>query len=378
MTGPVGSAGRAWKGSRRSGRRGARTLWSTGENFKIYKNNYICGDHYTAKIHGTSGSTKYLVNGLKRIHGKQLNNLAEIEHFEANFDQILTETRTTIQRQQDEMILGLSRDEAALASRYHDGIVIRTKEIDEHLFTLQNQAKSSESRFRRLGYHIQYRIASSLRSYRIKSPLKPVLRDLNKVKKRKETTAAMKPYVVEQECNRVVNTHVYVAREMTFFIGAKGEEQVIEILSPLPENYHLFNDVRLRFDPPIHWREREESIVSSQIDHIVIGPTGIFTLETKNWKPSDFETKSDKLEYQVKRSNLALWYYLKEFYPRKKSPKVRNAIVSMHGIHPTGKIGKYIDVVSPFQLYDYIHNRKIILSDDDMSKLNTLISRKVA
>jgi len=37
------------------------------------------------------------------------------------------------------------------------------------------------------------------------------------------------------------------------------------------------------------------TLKSSQIDHIVVGPTGLFLVETKNWKFSDIETKSDKL-----------------------------------------------------------------------------------
>jgi hypothetical protein len=67
----------------------------------------------------------------------------------------------------------------------------------------------------------------------------------------------------------------------------------------------------------------------------------------------------------------------KGFYPPKKTPNVWNVIVSMHGIHPTGKIGKYIGVVSPNQLCDSIRNRNVVLSDDDMSKVHALISMKV-
>jgi hypothetical protein len=126
------------------------------------------------------------------------------------------------------------------------------------------------------------------------------------MKMQKKHAVAMKPYVIEREWNRIVSTHEYIAQEMSFFVGAKGEERVIEILSHLPDSHHLFNDVHLRFHRPIHWKERNEAISSSQIDHIVVGPTGIFTLETKNWKPADFELKADKLECQVKRSKLAL------------------------------------------------------------------------
>ena len=51
-----------------------------------------------------------------------------------------------------------------------------------------------------------------------------------------------------------------------------GERHVASILSQLPEEYHVFNDVYLT--------SNDNSI---QIDHIVISPYGIFIIETKDY-----------------------------------------------------------------------------------------------
>jgi len=55
--------------------------------------------------------------------------------------------------------------------------------------------------------------------------------------------------------------------------GMIGEQKVTRTLSAaLSDEYSIFIDVKL------------ESMVSGNIDHIVVGPTGIFVIETKNYK----------------------------------------------------------------------------------------------
>ncbi len=64
---------------------------------------------------------------------------------------------------------------------------------------------------------------------------------------------------------------VWSARRLRSFLkGAEGEETVARILSFLPANHTVFND--LQFDPG-----------GPAFDHIVVAPTGIFVIETKNW-----------------------------------------------------------------------------------------------
>jgi len=55
----------------------------------------------------------------------------------------------------------------------------------------------------------------------------------------------------------------------SYFKGARGEEIVGIWLASLPAGYHVFHDVDL-------------SGVGS-LDHLVIGPTGVFVIETKFW-----------------------------------------------------------------------------------------------
>jgi hypothetical protein len=58
-----------------------------------------------------------------------------------------------------------------------------------------------------------------------------------------------------------------------FLKGAKGEEWVARELAFLGAEYSIFNGLRLKGG-------------KQNFDHIIVGPAGVFVVETKNWKGS--------------------------------------------------------------------------------------------
>jgi len=64
-------------------------------------------------------------------------------------------------------------------------------------------------------------------------------------------------------------------RVAAFFKGARGEERVAAVLSGLPAGYHVF-----------HGLGGGGLLMSGRgdIDHAVVGPTGVFVIETKCWQ----------------------------------------------------------------------------------------------
>ena len=54
-----------------------------------------------------------------------------------------------------------------------------------------------------------------------------------------------------------------------YFTGARGEEKVANILSSLSNDCHIFNDFM---------------VGRRQIDHVIVGPAGVFVVETKFWR----------------------------------------------------------------------------------------------
>ena len=54
-----------------------------------------------------------------------------------------------------------------------------------------------------------------------------------------------------------------------FFKGARGEEKVAAVLRSLPDACHVFNDF---------------AAGRAHVDHVVVGPGGVFSVETKSWR----------------------------------------------------------------------------------------------
>lgn len=62
---------------------------------------------------------------------------------------------------------------------------------------------------------------------------------------------------------------VFIDSGDKFQVGAVGESRVTEVLSRFPDDWYIFNDM---------------IVERSQIDHIVICPQGVYTIETKNYQ----------------------------------------------------------------------------------------------
>ena len=76
----------------------------------------------------------------------------------------------------------------------------------------------------------------------------------------------------------------------TLIPGMIGESRAIQALSTLPQSFTVLNDVRIKFRPGYRRKSHNDFIASVQIDHLVIGPTGIFVVETKHWSQASINS----------------------------------------------------------------------------------------
>ncbi len=60
-----------------------------------------------------------------------------------------------------------------------------------------------------------------------------------------------------------------IHRVESYFKGARGEERVAGLLESLPDAWHVFHDYEAG---------------GYHVDHVLVGPTGIYAIETKNWR----------------------------------------------------------------------------------------------
>lgn len=93
--------------------------------------------------------------------------------------------------------------------------------------------------------------------------------------------------------------------------GAIGEQKVVKELEKLSDEFVLINDFCLSFNPPIYNHSENDNIKSIQVDHLLIAPSGVFLIETKNWSEKSMNSLVMRSPVsQLKRTNFALFNVL--------------------------------------------------------------------
>jgi hypothetical protein len=97
----------------------------------------------------------------------------------------------------------------------------------------------------------------------------------------------------------------------SFIYGAIGEQKVVKALEKLSDEYYLINDFTLHFKPAIYNRQENDHIQSIQIDHLLVGPSGVFIIETKNWSEQSLANINLRSPIeQIRRNSFALFVLL--------------------------------------------------------------------
>jgi hypothetical protein len=170
-------------------------------------------------------------------------------------------------------------------------------------------------------------------------------------------------------------------KKSKLYKGAEGEILVIEKLRNLTDDYCIFNDLFFELDNGVNFNGA--FLKSAQIDHLVIGPSGIYVIETKNWSEAYVKKVFDNGSYtpydQINRSSYAVYRHLnsskygnvfqKAYYSlAKKEIKVKSIIAITGSKIPLQNKG-FVKVLFPNQLSGYISERENILSNEIIENL---------
>lgn len=113
--------------------------------------------------------------------------------------------------------------------------------------------------------------------------------------------------------------------------GNMGEQRVIKVLKELPEGYNILNDVIINVG------DKE-----AQIDHLVVSPFGLWSIETKSHLGRIYGKENDKNWTQKKKSEKGK-IYTKSFY----NPVMQNAVHCRRlKDYIKEKLGKELDIKS--------------------------------
>ncbi len=142
---------------------------------------------------------------------------------------------------------------------------------------------------------------------------------------------------------------LHEVQSLPVFAGALAEIKTIQHLQNLPDTYLVFNDVRLTASHYI--RFDQQPLHSAQVDHIVLGPYGIFIIETKNWT-RQFVAQGQYFDpyQQIRRANY-LCYVL--CHAKEKSIQIRN-IIAYGNTPPNTTKTEYVKTLRIQELTGYI------------------------
>ena len=151
--------------------------------------------------------------------------------------------------------------------------------------------------------------------------------------------------------------------------GAKGELQVLDKLSELSDDYHIFCDVYKELDHYVTYNGRK-NLRSAQMDFVVVSHRGVVLIEAKNWS-SRYYRQHDGLSphEQVDRAGRVLWISLKSSWWSPKNPPVTSVLLSIQGNMEYDPDYKFVYAKDLKNINYFIQNRNEQFSDKEVQRI---------
>jgi len=184
---------------------------------------------------------------------------------------------------------------------------------------------------------------------------------------------------------REIDRRKSIVDELTPSIyGAIGEQRVSKELELLPDDYILINDFSYTFNRPVYNKPENDYIKSVQIDHILIAPSGVFLIETKNWSEQSMNSLSLRSPVdQILRTNFVLYRMLngKQINPLKshhwgeRKIPIKNLIVMINQ-KPREEF-QHVKVLTLNEVRNYVEYFKPIFSIKETQQIANYLLRLV-
>lgn len=343
------------------------------------------------KVHNSVGCLTTIKIYLKRHNINEFNSLNEVISFQKNFpalrQQIITDHEQLIEKEKATLAAEISqlgnaiiKDKAHFESSFNSEIEeVRQKLISLPPSTGLNFIKRFISYTRRRAYtkkliNLEANFQNNV-NYAIGEL---VAQHQDKINRHNYITRHFSNAVSESS-SRVIKELEYKKRIIdevnNSIYGALGEHKVVKELEKLSDENVLINDFSLRFHPAICNRQENDYIKSIQIDHLLITPSGLFLIETKNWSAKSLASLDLRSPVQqVKRTNFALFKTLTDnissgrlrlqqhHWGDRKIP-IRNLIVLTNS-KPNEEF-QYVKVLTISELLNYIGYFKPIFTNEE-------------
>lgn len=153
------------------------------------------------------------------------------------------------------------------------------------------------------------------------------------------------------------------------------KDTVLDELHKLPNQFTILRNKFLHLRYAVTHPRTSEPVKSCQIDYLVIGPTGIFIIEAKNWDEELYTQKVPHIE--ADKAGLVVLIKVKDYLKKRKKKKyvpISNIVATLN---PTSFIqyGR-VSQLFAWQLKNYIAIQENRLSKSEIRKIRRLFRRR--
>lgn len=352
-----------------------------------------------SRTYNTIGSLTTLKSRLDENSIYDFKSLKEVIDFQSSFaisrQQLISQHKNQIEEEKNLLNVALKNLDAEIETQRQQTVQILTDEIDNLKLRFNISTNSIPT-------NLFLKITKGLKLWNYKRKIK---QKEKKFDSNVETTIKHLIDIHQEKINRyqfiTSNTDEAVKQSVynplselerkksiidnlnSFIYGALGEQKVVKTLENLSDEYYLINDFDVSFSPAIYNKQENDYIKSVQIDHILVGPSGIFLIETKNWSEKSLENLSLRSPVQqIKRSSFVLFkllnnemskYHLRldRHHWGDKKISIRNLIV-MTNTKPQEEF-QYVKILTLNELLGYVNYFKPTFSSNEIKKIADFI-----
>lgn len=351
-----------------------------------------------ATIYGKLGSLTELFYKLNRYGIDSITSLEDILLFKNNFNNAPTKILQSKRAELLDNIFELNKQLIQYSTDYKNKLDVRETQLKNEIYEIgmwlrEYDIKSKQWHYKILNFykHLKLKKRVNILKYRFEEELRRLLiGDINRItaikneiEYKKTNTDKLVHEMSESEIKKLNLINSIIEENKTILCGAIGENNAQKELQKLPSTYAIINDFRREFDRPLYYKKNDDYIYSVQIDHIVVGPTGVFIIETKNWS----QNSVNNLDLfspvkQLHRSSYAIFLLLNKLVntseldsfnnhwgAQKISPK--NIILMMN--HKPSQEFQYVRVLTLPEVNRYILTGERVFSNEQVNQLVNLL-----
>mgnify|MGYP001191876902 FL=1 len=354
-----------------------------------------------SRTYNTIGSLKTLKAHLEESNIYDFKSLKEVIDFQSTFaiyrQQLISHHKNLIEEEKNKLNVELKDLDTAIETQKRQTEQLLTDEIDK-LKKLYNVYKNQNptNLFQKITHNLKlwnYNRKIKNKENKFDSEVKNTISHLVDNYQKKSNRYQ---YIISNEDEAVRQSVHHSLSELerkkdvidnlnSFIYGALGEQKVVKTLENLSDDYFLINDFSVSFSPAIYNRQENDYIKSVQIDHILVSPSGIFLIETKNWSEKSLESLSLRSPVQqIRRASFVLFkllnneisnYHLRldRHHWGDKKISIKNLIV-MTNTKPQEEF-QFVKVLTLNELLGYINYFKPTFSLNETQRITDFILR---